>query len=450
MFPMWIAMTVAMATQPLTSAAESHPTTANRPNIVIVLADDQGWRDVGYQGSPHAKTPNLDQMAGAGVRFDYFYAGQQMCSPGRFALMTGRAPFRVGLHHLGAMRPEEITVAKAMKTVGYSTAHFGKWHLGSNETHPVRMGFDKSYFSLNYFDIGGKLAINNTKETVEVKSDSSVFAMDLAVNWMREQATAKQPFFAYVCFGSPHSPHIGADEFKALYKDVDRKKVDFLAELSGVDAAVGKLRGALREMGVADNTLVWFTSDNGGITPDSVDPSRKGKMNIGVRTVSCLEWPARIKQPLRTSVPCVHMDIYPTILDIVGVRMPNQPVLDGISLLPLFDGQMKERAKPMGFLSWQGRGKKGGSGKKKDGLAESDFVADTGAVWIHGAHKLVVAPGGKKLSLFNIFTDPAEATDLAGSESELVARMRQELDQWRQSVRASYDRKDYQTASSQP
>jgi arylsulfatase A-like enzyme len=407
---------------------------ASRPNIVIVVADDMGWRDTGYQGSPHAKTPHLDDLAARGVRFDNFYAAQQMCSPGRFAILTGRAPFRVGLHALGAMRPQEITIAKALKSIGYRTGHFGKWHLGGKETHPVRMGFDKSFYSPNYFDIGGKLTVDDTKEALTIEGDSSVFTMGLAIDWIRQQAKSKEPFFAYVCFGSPHGPHKGAEEFKALYKNGD----DFLAEISGVDAAVGKLRAALRELSVADNTLLWFTSDNGGITGHSQDPAGLGKGKIGARTVACLEWPARITKPIRTDMACVHMDFYPTILDIVGVQMPAQPVLDGISLVPLLEGKMERRTKPIGFMSTAS-----GRKKEKGGLADADFVKDTSAVWLDGSHKLVVTRGEPD-RLYDVEHDPKEKTDLAGKLSDQVAKMRQELDQWRQSVRASFDGKDYQ------
>jgi arylsulfatase A-like enzyme len=287
--------------------------------------------------------------------------------------MTGRTPLRCGIPFLDPIRPQEITIAKALKTAGYATGHFGKWHLGSGPVHPTNMGFDISWYSPNFFDTGGKLTCG--KETVTVTGDSSVFTMDLAIDWIRKQAGAKTPFFAYVCFGSPHDPHKGADEFKALYKDVpvpagfQGSFADFYAEISGLDAAVGKLRSALRELTIADNTLVWFTSDNGGIKPFSKDPAGLGKGRIGVRTVACLEWPARVKSPIRTDCACVHMDMYPTILDIAGVTMPHQPVLDGVSLVPLLDGRMPRREKPMGFLS-------GPSAKE---LPNTDFIAGTSA-----------------------------------------------------------------------
>lgn len=417
------------ATAPLATGAES----AGKPNVVFVVADDMGWRDTSFQGSPHAKTPHLDDMASKGVRFDYFYPGQQMCSPGRFAILTGRNPCRTGLHHLGAMRPQEITLAKALKTAGYRTAHFGKWHLGGGATSPAKMGFDQAIWKINYFDLGASLQVGDTKEMVALEGDTSVATMKLALEYIRKQTAEKQPFFVQVCFGSPHAPHRAADEFKALYKDVPANRQDFYGEISGLDAAVGNLRAELKKLGVADNTLVWFTSDNGGITPQSQDPAGKGKMNIGVRTVSVLEWPARVPQPLRTSVPCAHVDMYPTLLDITSVKIPNQPVLDGISLLPLLDGKMKERPKPLGFMLWNGSG----------GFDKADFVKDTQGVWIDGKYRLSVGPEEKGLVLHDIFADPAHKDNLADKQPDVVQRLRQALDAWRTSVRASYDGKDF-------
>jgi arylsulfatase A-like enzyme len=419
----------------LAASAGAEP--AGKPNVVFVVADDMGWRDTGYQGSPHAKTPHLDDMAGKGVRFEYFYPGQQMCSPGRFALLTGRNPCRTGLHALGAMRPQEITLAKALKTIGYKTAHFGKWHLGSVQTSPAKMGFDEAIWKLNYYDLGASLQKGDSKEMVKLEGDTSVAVMKLAQEYIRKQVEAKQPFFVQVCFGSPHAPHMAADEFKAIYKDLPAKQQDFYGEISGLDAAVGNLRAELKKLGVDDNTIVWFVSDNGGITPQSQDPAGKGKMNVGVRTVSTMEWPARIKAPLRTSYPCGHIDMYPTILDIVGVTMPNQPVLDGTSLLPVLEGKSKERTKPMGFMFWRGGG-------KNNGFAKADFIKDTEGVWIDGKLRLSVGPDGKDARLHDIFADEKHATNLADKMPKDVTRMRKALDEWRMSVRASFDGKDFE------
>lgn len=405
-----------------------------RPNVVIVLADDMGWRDTGYRGNPVVKTPHLDDMAAKGVRFDYFYPGQQMCSPGRFAIMCGRNPFRTGLHHLGAMRPQEVTLARLLKDAGYATGQFGKWHLGGKETSPAKVGFDRAVWAINYYDLGASLQVGDTKEKVELKGDTSVACMGLALDWIRARAKEPAPFFAYVCFGSPHGPHRAADEFKALYKDLPEKKQDYWGEVSGLDAAVGNLRAELKKLGVADNTMLWFTSDNGGITPESQDPSGKGKMTIGCRTQGLLEWPAVATKPFATDLPCAHVDILPTVLAATGVKYPDARPLDGVDLMPLVrGGGAKERGKPLGFLLWNGKG----------GFDAVDFVKDVQGVWIDGGHKLVVEPGSGPAKLYDIHADPAHKTDLAAKMPEKVGAMRKALDEWRRGVRASYDGKDY-------
>jgi len=405
-----------------------------KPNVVIVVADDMGWKDTGYHGNKVVKTPNLDDMAAKGLQFDYFYPGQQMCSPGRFAILCGRNPCRTGLHHLGAMRPQEITLAKLLKDNGYHTAQFGKWHLGNGPTSPAKVGFDKAIWTINYFDLGASLQVGDTKEKIELKGDTSVAAMDLAIEWIREQSKQKEPFFAYVCFGSPHSPHQAAPEFKALYKDLPEKKQNYWGEVSGLDTAVGNLRSELKKLGIADNTLVWLTSDNGGITPESQDPSGKGKQTIGCRTQGLIEWPSVVTKQITTNLPCGHVDMLPTILAATGVKYPDGRALDGVNLLPLIKGEaMKERGKPMGFILWNGKG----------GFDKADFVADTQGVWIDGNLKLIVEPKDGGVKLFDIQADPANKTDLATKQPDDVKRMRVALDDWRKNVRASFDGKDY-------
>jgi arylsulfatase A-like enzyme len=429
-------------TLPLIALLLAHQSVAagegKRPNVVIVLADDMGWRDTGYSGNKVVKTPHLDSLVKTGIRFDNFYAAQANCSPGRFAIMAGRNPFRTGLSSLGAMRPQEVTIAQLLKRLGYATGHFGKWHLGAQITHPIRMGFDLSYFSINYFDIGDALTVNDTKEKVTVTGDSSVFAMNLALDFIRKQAVEKKPFFAYVCFGSPHSPHVGAEEFLKLYDG--KGKNHFLAEVSGLDAAVGNLRAELRKLGIADDTIVWFVSDNGGITPQSLDPSGKGKGNIGVRTVSCLEWPGRFKMPIHTAFPCMQQDLLPTLIEAVGSKETSPHPLDGISLIPVLEGKVKERDRPMGFLA-----------TAKGALNKSDFTKDLQGVWIDWPYKLIVSPEGVKakkgpvapLVLYHLVDDPAEKTNLADRQPEQVAKMRRGLESWQRSVRDSFDGKDY-------
>lgn len=419
---------------------------ADKPNIIIVLADDMGWRDTGYQGNPDIKTPHLDEMAKSSMRFDYFYAAQQSCSPGRFAVLTGRNPCRSGLAGLGEMRKQEITVAQSLKRAGYRTGQFGKWHLGdkiTSATSPAKMGFDKAIWAVNFFDLGGSLTVGDTDEKIPLEGDTSVAVMNLALDWIREQKGKPEPFLAYVCFGSPHVPHKSAEEFKALYKDAPEKLQNYMGEVSGLDAAVGNLRSELRKLGIADNTIIWFTSDNGGCIPSGQEPSGNGKGDVGVRVPGLLEWPARIKQPVLTNVVAGHVDIYPTLLDITGVTVPNQPPVDGVSLVPLLDSKMTTRPKPIGFILWhQGVGTERGFGK-------ANMIAHTEGVWIDGQYKLSInAADGKNKTflgtrLFDIYADPAEKTNLAEKLPDVVKRMQPALDQWRLDVGASRDGRDY-------
>jgi arylsulfatase A-like enzyme len=320
-------------------------------------------------------------------------------------------------------------VAKALKTAGYRTAHFGKWHLG---ICPVKMGFDEAIWSHNCYDAGFPLYVNDTKEIHTLKDgDTSVTMMDLALDYIRRYAKGPEPFFVQVCVSAPHSPANATPEFKALYQDGNNK----YAEISGLDAAVGNLRAELRRLEIAENTVVWFVSDNGGHGGDN-DPSGKGKLDIGARTVACLEWPARVRQPIRTSVVCAHMDMFPTVLEAAGVKLSDQPVLDGISLLPLFDGKMAQRPQPLGFMLWQ---------------QSSDFVSDTQGILIDGKYKVMVHPPGFKdrrgveappACLYDIYEDPAEKTNLAEKMPDVVARMRKRLEAWQRSARASYGRNE--------
>jgi arylsulfatase A-like enzyme len=410
------------------------------PNIVIVMADDMGWRDTGYNGNKIVKTPHLDEMAAKTTRFNYFYPGGHVCSPGRYSLMTGRTPMRCGLSFLGPIRPQETTIARALCSAGYRTALFGKWHLGTGATTPLMMGFDQATWSLNYYDIGGKLRIGDSKETIEVQGDSSLFTMDLALDFIRKEAHEKRPFFAYVAFGSPHAPHVAAPEFKGLYQNLKENEQNFWGEISGLDAAMGKLRAELRNLGIDESTIVIFTSDNGGITPESMDPSGRGKQTVGCRIPALLEWPAVLKQPRQIDMPCGHVDIYPTLLEITGVKVEKQPVLDGVSLVPLLTGKMTERPTPLGFMLWP-------SQKIKDKtLAQIDFTKDAEGVWIDGKYKLI-APGrdvsNDPVQLYDIFADQAHKMNLAEQQPDTVTRMRADLDRWRRSVRDSYDGKDF-------
>ena len=411
----------------------------SKPNIIFVVADDMGFMDTGYSGNPIVKTPHLDQMAAECLSFSHFYSAAGTCSPGRMAILTGRTPMRARMvNTVGAMQEGEVTMAAALKTAGYETGHFGKWGLGREGTHPMKVGFDEAVGSKNYFDLGAAFFVGDSDKRdeapVKTTGETSVAIMEIALDFIAKRAQSKKPFFAQICFGSPHAPHQAAGEFKKLYPDLTEEEQNLWGEISGLDAAVGKLRAELRRLNIADNTMVWFVSDNGGISKTS-GIEKKGR--IGARTIGLLEWPRRIPKPMRTDVPVCHIDMYPTVLDMVGVTMEHQPVIDGISLLPLFEGKMESRPKPLGFAAGRYAGK---------GDATSCEIRNS--AWIDGRYMLRLdAPNKQRdtdaVTLYDILADPEQETDLADQQPEKVRALRRELDQWMQSVKASFEGNDY-------
>ena len=409
------------------------------PNIIFVVADDMGYKDTGYNGNPIVKTPHLDRMAAEALRFENFYSAAGTCSPGRMAILTGRTPMRARMTTtVGPMQEGEVTVAMALKTAGYQTGHFGKWGLGRDGTHPLKVGFDEAVWSKNYYDLGAAFYVGDSDKQneapVKTNGDTSLAIMNVALDFIGKRAKSGKPFFAQICFGSPHAPHQAAEEFKKLYPDLTENEQNLWGEISGLDAAVGKLRAELKRLNIADNTLLWFVSDNGGIS----DPSgieKKGR--IGARTIGLLEWPNKISKPLRSDIPVCHIDMYPTVLDIARVTMKHQPVIDGISLLPLIEGKMEDRPKPLGFLS-------GRYASKKDfTLCEFDNAA-----WLDGKYMLRWGAPGKgnkteTIALFDIAADPNQTTDIAAAHPDDVRRMLKEIAIWRASVEASFAGKDY-------
>lgn len=435
-FYLFVVSYLLMTTWPFNAQALEAEAATNRPNIIFVVADDMGWRDTGYSGNTIAKTPNLDEMASVGLRFENFFSAHGTCSPGRMAILTGRTPLRAKMvTTVGPMQAGEVTVAQVLKSAGYQTGHFGKWGVGTGETHPLKVGFDEALWSKGFYENNAMFFVGQNREkTLKLNGESSVATMKLAVQFIEKRAERNQPFFVQISFGSPHGPHVAAEEFKQLYPDLPEKDQHFWGEISGLDAAVGLLRREIRRLKIANNTLLWFVSDNGGISEES-GIERKGR--IGSRTIGLLEWPAKLPEPMSTGIPVCHTDMYPTILDIVGVKMQYQPVIDGVSILPLIEGKMEHRPKPLGFTS--------GRYADKEDLTKCEVLT---GVWIDRRYMLRVVPPDKRrkeerVTLHDIFADPAQEHDLAGKHPEKVKAMLKELEQWRETVKESFAGKDY-------
>ena len=449
-----------------------------RPNVILAMADDQGWGDTGYNGHPVLKTPVMDEMARTGLRFDRFYAAAAVCSPPRGSVMTGRHPNRFGCFAWGpTLRPQEITIAEALQKTGYPTAHFGKWHIGSlradGAASPGNSGFDDWFSSPNFYENSPLFSHNG--RVIETDGESSHITTDLALDWIAKAAKRDQPFLAGVWFGNPHSPHVAVDKYKKMYADQPDGAAHFYGEITAMDDALGELRNGIRKLGVADNTVLWYCSDNGAIAKGSTGGLRARKGSLyegGIRVPAIIEWPARIKSNRITTMNANTSDIYPTLLELAGVALPNnQPVLDGTSLVPLLDGQAKRREKPMGFWTYQARGRPrksrsmlevlrqeqlAGSQKpaEPEGQIDRQYPTDSlpgHTAWMDGDYKLHRVPvkqnrGKFAYELYHLDNDPKETNNLISADAKLtkrLARMKADLTTWQQSVIKSLNGEDY-------
>ena len=268
-------------------AAESPA--ASRPNIILLMADDLGWGDPGFNGNTVIKTPHLDAMAKGGLRFDRFYSGAPVCSPTRGTVLTGRHPYRYGIWtaNEGHLRKQEISLPEILKAQGYTTGHYGKWHLGTlnpnfsgkgagrdaakNFMTPAMKGSD-DWFATEYgvrlwdpfTDAAANPYYHNGKlETENLAGDDSRVLMDRAIPFIRKAAAAKTPFLAVIWFHAPHEPVVAGPEYLKMYPGLSEGEQHYYGCITALDEQVGRLRKELRDLGVADNTLVWFTSDNG-------------------------------------------------------------------------------------------------------------------------------------------------------------------------------------------
>ena len=483
---------------PCFAAAAEPPT---RPNIILLMGDDHGWDEVGYNGHPYLKTPVLDEMARAGLRLDRFYSGGASCSPTRATVMTGRHHHRSGTFAPGwSLRPEEIGVARLLRTAGYSTAHFGKWHLGpvkaASPTNPGAMGFDTWLSHDNFFELNPTFSRDGGAPQV-FKGESSEILVAEATRYIDNARRSGKPFFVVIWFGSPHEPYQALPADLALYanlpdtfanrqvkltsnetgRTVTRLQRDVLreryAEITAMDRAIGQLRTHLDTAGVRANTLLWYCGDNG--TPEeavATIPFRGLKGTVyegGLRVPGVIEWPAKISRPRTTDLNAVTSDILPTLCALAGQPLPSRP-LDGVSLAALLDGTMTARPTPICF--WddpiarhpgakpyiEAELQKGTTPLVKlapDGSATRDFLnfrhpeilpadyAGPRAV-LDGRYKFVLdANKTSGRELFDVVTDPAEKTNLLATHPDIAARLERHLHTWQTSVLTSLTGADY-------
>ncbi|MGH6689881.1 MAG: sulfatase [Longimicrobiales bacterium] len=344
------------------------------PNIVVIVADDMGYADIGVHGSRDIPTPNIDALAKNGIRFTDAYVSGPYCSPTRAGLLTGRYPQRFGHEFNLGGGPErdiglplaETTLADRLKAAGYRTALFGKWHLGASPRfHPMERGFDEFFGFLlgahSYTGIGveGNPILEGRTRVTEMTYLTDVLG-DRAVDFVRRHAS--QPFFLYLAFNAVHTPMHATDKYLARFANIaDTQRRAYAAMLSAMDDGIGKTLAALREHNIEGNTLIFFFSDNGGptmatttVNGSSNAPLRGSKRQTwegGIRVPFIIQWKGHLPAGTTYSQPIIQLDVLPTALAAAGVEMQSGWKLDGVNLLPFLSGRAS--SSPHEALYWR-------------------------------------------------------------------------------------------------
>lgn len=420
-----------------TVATKETPAKAEKPNIIYLLADDLGGNNVGWR-NPAFKTPNLDKLAASGAKLDNYYV-QPVCSPTRAAFLTGRYPFRYGFQ-TGVVRPwaqyglplEERTLPQALKEAGYETAISGKWHLGFFEPEylPTRRGFDHQYGHYNgaidYFTHvrdGGFDWHRNDKVNRDEGYSTELIGKEAATR-IRERDKAK-PLFLYVPFNGVHSPHQVPDRYLALYPQLDGNKKLYAAMITALDDAVGEIVKALDDEKLT-NTLIVFSSDNGGPNPGKLSDNgelRAGKGTVyegGVRVAAFATWPGKIAAGSTIKTPIHIADWYPTLLGISGASRDQKLPVDGSDILAALEGKeianreivinVSPNAGAIRSGDWKLVVKHGRGVDDEDGDAKPEPKSEA------------------KTELYNLADDISEKNDLASSNPEKVRELKARYD----------------------
>ncbi len=328
---------------------------AERPNILILLADDMGYGDLGCFGG-RANTPNIDRLAAEGVKFEQCYSGAPNCSPARVSLMTGRIPTRAGMYSYRPegstmhLRDEEVTLAEVLQAAGYQTAHVGKWHLSClpqdpalNQPQPVDQGFEYSLGTENNAEPSHLNPVNyvrNGQTIGEQRGYSCQLLADEVETWFATVYEAEKPFFLYVPFHEPHAKIATPPEFAAQYRDLDDTSAAYFGNIQHMDTAVGRILAMLRARGVADNTMIFFASDNGSYRLGSNGDLRGMKGEVydgGIKVPGIFHFPRKFAGGRVAQTPMWFPDLLPTVRALTGVEIPAGLNLDGIDMGPLLE-----------------------------------------------------------------------------------------------------------------
>ncbi len=459
---------------PAWTLAETTGRADRRPNVILIMTDDQGYGDVGAHGNPRIKTPHMDQLAREGVRFQSFYVSP-LCFPTRASLMTGRDQYRSGMFS-GAfghamIHTDEVTIAEPLRAAGYRTAVFGKWQLGDNyPMRPMDQGFEMSLVHrggavgsefypapTNYFD---PLLERNGK-LVRRKGYITDILTDAAIAFIEKHRT--EPFFVYVPYNVPHTPLLVPEKYLTPYREMKLKPGDFpavgwplenlawdtelrYAMITNADENIGRILARLDELALSENTMVMFLSDNGVVGKPWTEGNPPPRYNAGMRGVKTrlyeggirsplfVRWPARIKAGRTVDRIAAHIDLLPTILEACGVALPGGLEVDGLSLLPLLTGQAPEWPDRTLHIQWDPR---------PQPVRRQAFSARSQNYKLVRSHQVrprpAADPDKAPLELYDMRTDPLEMKDIAGRHPEIVEAMLASYDTWFEDVTSERD-----------
>lgn len=424
---------------------------ADRPNFIIVLCDDLGYGDLHCYGNEELHTPNIDRFAKEGLRLTSCYAAHPNCSPSRTGLMTGRTPYRVGIHNWIPMlspmhvRTNEITIATLLRKHGYDTALSGKWHLNGqfniSGPQPGDHGFNHWFATQNNCLPNHRNPYNFVRNGIPLgplKGYAAQLVASEAIHWLEDLRDKSKPFFLYVSFHEPHEPIATDPKYQKLYPSDDPSHAAHHGNISQMDAAFGELMSAVDRLQLRDNTFVLFTSDNGpaktGFHPNgSAGPLRDKKGYIpdgGIRVPGIIRWPGRTKPGTVSDTPIIGTDILPTFCAIAEIAPPADRPLDGADIQPLFDNKPIKRSTPLYWHFYFASGKQKVAIRIGDWKlsAELDAPAPKQRAGISPADQNAIKTAKLgKLELYNLKSDIAETTDLKSSEPTRFERMRQLL-----------------------
>ena len=412
-----------------------------KPNFLLILTDDQGYGDVSAYGSPDVRTPNMDRIGAEGMLFTTMRTNCTVCSPSRAALLTGRYADRVGVPGVirtqpgdswGYFDPDVPTIADALKKAGYHTALIGKWHLGLESPNlPNERGFTHFHGflggmmdSYTTHKREGNNYMRHNMEVIEPQGHATELFSDWAVEYVNERANSQdQPFFLYLAYNAPHFPIEPPTEWLNKVKErmpkIDAKRAKAIAFVEHLDHGIGRVLAALEQTGMADNTVVVFTADNGGSLQyaQNNDPWRGGKQDHyegGLRVPFMVRWPAHVKAGTRSDYAGLNFDLFPTFIELAG--MEPSPALDAVSLAPLLGGGRIDTPRDLYFVRREGGTAYGGK----------SYEAIVRAGW-----KLMQNDPYSPMHLFNLNADPYETTNLADKNqkiyNELSSALRQHI-----------------------